>query len=121
MANQKVRHGWVQGKLLILGFLGRREVQFWKLIVSTPDKQDMDQMCNCPLDSDYLEFKRHVFGEALSLKEWIANNTKFLSEEKSEVAGKYDQKYIRNLQERIYSLERQLEEKQTVIEKHCWT
>ena len=77
----------------------------------------MDQICNCSLGYDYLEFKRQMFGEVLSLKEWIANNTNSVSEENSEEKGKYNQNYIGNLQKRIYSLERQLVTKQSIIEK----
>ena len=50
-------------------------------IDTTPNEQDMGQTSNCSLGSDYLEFKRHMFTEILSLKERINNKEKSVSEE----------------------------------------
>ena len=82
-----------------------------------PDEQEMDRACSCSLGSDYLEFKRHMFGEVLSLKEFIASKTKYASENNFGGTVNCKQNYIRSLQERISSLERQLEQKQSIIEK----
>ena len=82
-----------------------------------PDEQVMDRACSCSLGSDYLEFKRHMFGEVLLLKEVISNKTKSVSEDNCGGTVNCEQNYIRSLQERIYSLERQLEQKQSIIEK----
>ena len=82
-----------------------------------PDEQEMNRACSCSLGSDYLEFKRHMFGEVLSLKELIANKTKSVSEDNCGGAINCEQNYIRSLQKRIYSLERKLEQKQSIIEK----
>ena len=86
-------------------------------IDTTPNEQDMGQTSNCSLGSDYLEFKRHMFTEILSLKERINNKEKSVSEENGGGTGNYVQFYIRSLEERINSLERQLEQKQSIIEK----
>ena len=58
-----------------------------------------------------------MFGEVLSLKELIANKTKSVSEDNCRGTVNCEQNYIRSLQERISSLERQLEQKQSIIEK----
>ena len=57
----------------------------------------------------------HMFGGVLSQKELIANKTKSVSEDNCGGTVNCEQNYIRSLQERISSLERQLEQKQSII------
>ena len=57
----------------------------------------------------------HMFGGVLSQKELIANKTKSVSEDDCGGTVNFKQNYIRSLQERISSLERQLEQKQSII------
>ena len=80
------------------------------LINPTPQEQDRSRTCNFSLDSD--EFKGYMVGEILLL----ISNEKSVSEDNDEEAGNYDRIYIRSLQARFESLERKLEQKQSIIE-----
>ena len=45
-----------------------------------PDEQEIGRVCTCLLSLNYLEFKRYIFGEIVSLKQLIASKTKSVPE-----------------------------------------
>ena len=74
--------------------------------------------CDSIPGSDYVEFKKFIHEEVLSLKALLSKQT---ISESGKNAKKppidYEAVFIRSLQDRILSLERQLDEKQKIIEK----
>ena len=68
-------------------------------------------------DSDYVDFKKYMHVEVLSLKALLANRTIAESEKNLQSSVDYEKDFILCLQDRIVSLERQLEQKQNIIEK----
>lgn len=63
------------------------------------------------IESDFQDFKEFVWGELASLKSQKIGNTP------GHEHIKYEKSFIRSLKHRILSLEKQLEQKQQIIEK----
>ncbi len=71
------------------------------------------------LDTDYLDFKKYIHAEVLSMKAEMSKRTISASEKNTQVSPgiDYETSFIKSLQDRILSLERQLDQKQEIIKK----
>ena len=70
------------------------------------------------LDTDYLDFKKYIHAEVLSLKALMSNRTISAPEKNAQNPRiDYETNFIKSLQDRILSLERQLDQKQEIIKK----
>ena len=77
---------------------------------STADESDFD--------TDYLDFKKYIHAEVLSLKALMSNRTISAPEKNANNPRiDYETNFIKSLQDRILSLERQLDQKQEIIKK----
>eukprot|EP00112_Aurelia_sp_Birch-Aquarium-sp1_P026290 Seg924.9 transcript_id=Seg924.9/GoldUCD/mRNA.D3Y31 product="hypothetical protein" protein_id=Seg924.9/GoldUCD/D3Y31 len=74
--------------------------------------------CGSTLGSDFVEFKEFIHEGVLSLKALMSKQAISESEKNAKKPPiDYEAVFIRSLQDRILSLERQLDEKQKIIEK----
>ena len=70
------------------------------------------------LRQDFIDFKKFVHAEVLSMKAWFSSQTNADSGKNSgSVEPNFEQLFIKSLQDRIISLERQLNQKQQIIDK----
>ena len=84
----------------------------------TAKECDQSDDCDSIPGSDFVEFKKFIHEEVLSLKALMSKQTSTESEKNAKKPPiDYEAVFIRSLQDRILSLERQLDEKQKIIEK----
>lgn len=82
------------------------------------EEQEKSHGSKCSFDSeDYIDFKKYIHAEVLSLKAKVSKRT--IPETGIEKpTADYEQLYIRSFEERITSLEGQLDDKQKIIENY---
>ena len=88
----------------------------------TPRHTPFETGDQCPLADDIIEFKKFIHGEVLSLKAQISSRSisdagRSLSPQPPRSPPDYERMLIKNLEDRILSLENQLDLKQKIIEK----
>ena len=92
----------------------------------TPRRTPFETVDQCPLADDIIEFKKFIHGEILSLKAQISSRSisdagRSLSPKPPRSPPDYERLLIKTLEDRILSLEHQLDQKQKVIEKFMET
>ena len=82
----------------------------------TAKKGNLSDDCDSTPGSDYMEFKKFIHEEVLSLKALMSKQRNSESEKNAEKPPTdFETAFIRSLQDRILSLERKIDEKQKNI------
>ena len=70
-----------------------------------------------PWTEEFLEFKKFIHDELISLKTFMEEKFSIEENKPANHPNSYTVAYIRSMEERIISLERQLQQKQDIIDK----
>ena len=82
-----------------------------------PDSSSVENIEPYPWTEDYLEFKKFIHDELISLKASISKKSIPESNKPPNHPIDYARSFIRSMEDSIISLERQLEQKQAIINK----